>query len=190
MGFQIEIKWSRNIDVVQQIISSSLRIDLKFYVIKYVKFSFANVKIKYQPESMRSKRGLWNTVSYLLSDVLSIETYGFVEKYDFISDRLRAVRQELTIQVFWMTHQLWIILMSTLNSSALIGLFPKWHIFDDLFLETDQSAFDIFHLKFLAPHKYLDWMSNSAELLQFLSRISTILLRFKRCRKGCRPTAF
>ena len=55
---------------------------------------------------MRSKRGLWNTVSYLLSEVLSIETYGFVEKYDFISDRLRAVRQELTIQVFWMSHQL------------------------------------------------------------------------------------
>ena len=100
MGSQIEIKWSRNIDVVQLITSSSLRIDLKFYAIKYVKFSLANVKIKCQPESMRSKRGLWNTVSYLLSDVLSIETYGFVEKYDFISDRLRAVRQELTIQVF------------------------------------------------------------------------------------------
>ena len=49
---------------------------------------------------MRTKRGLYRTVEYLLGELLTMKNVSFCDKYDFISGRLRSVRQELTIQVF------------------------------------------------------------------------------------------
>jgi len=49
------------------------------------------------PANLRTKAALSKTVHYLLSSVVRSE-FSFADKYSFIANRLRAVRQELTIQ--------------------------------------------------------------------------------------------
>lgn len=49
---------------------------------------------------LRTPAALWRTINYLLSDVLLDERKPFNVVYDFIFDRLRAVRQEIVIQNF------------------------------------------------------------------------------------------
>ena len=56
----------------------------------------------FQPQNLRTKSALAKTVSYLLTSVMRSQEFSFFDKYNFIFDRLRSVRQELTIQV---THK-------------------------------------------------------------------------------------
>ena len=53
----------------------------------------------FQPQNLRTKSALAKTVSYLLTSVMRSQEFSFFDKYNFIFDRLRSVRQELTIQV-------------------------------------------------------------------------------------------
>uniref|UniRef100_A0A8C4Q7N5 SAC3/GANP/THP3 conserved domain-containing protein n=1 Tax=Eptatretus burgeri TaxID=7764 RepID=A0A8C4Q7N5_EPTBU len=51
-----------------------------------------------RPEDLRVAPTLMRTVDYLLDEVVSRTDASFPEVYDFVSDRLRAVRQDLVIQ--------------------------------------------------------------------------------------------
>lgn len=51
-----------------------------------------------KPHSLRTKHCLKRTVTYLLTDIIQDERKPFHVAYDFIFDRLRAVRQEIVMQ--------------------------------------------------------------------------------------------
>lgn len=51
-----------------------------------------------KPNALRTPNALKQTVKYLLADIATDERRSFNFAYDFIFDRLRAVRQEIVIQ--------------------------------------------------------------------------------------------
>lgn len=51
-----------------------------------------------KPHELRTSNALKHTVEYLLSDIVNDNRRPFNFAYDFIFDRLRAVRQEIVIQ--------------------------------------------------------------------------------------------
>lgn len=51
-----------------------------------------------RPHSLRTKKALKRTVTYLLSDIIRDDRKPFHFAYDFIFDRLRAIRQEIVMQ--------------------------------------------------------------------------------------------
>lgn len=53
-----------------------------------------------RPHSLRTKNALKRTVTYLLTDIIRDNRKPFHYAYDFIFDRLRAVRQEIVMQNF------------------------------------------------------------------------------------------
>lgn len=53
-----------------------------------------------KPHNLRTKQCLKRTVNYLLTDIVTDQRRPFHFAYDFIFDRLRAVRQEIVMQDF------------------------------------------------------------------------------------------
>lgn len=53
-----------------------------------------------RPHSLRTRKALKRTVTYLLTDIIRDDRKPFHFAYDFIFDRLRAVRQEIVMQDF------------------------------------------------------------------------------------------
>lgn len=51
-----------------------------------------------RPKSLRTKACLKRTVTYLLTEIIRDERKPYHVAYDFIFDRLRAVRQEIVMQ--------------------------------------------------------------------------------------------
>lgn len=51
-----------------------------------------------KPHTLRTKNCLKRTVNYLLTDIIRDDRKPFHVAYDFIFDRLRAVRQEIVMQ--------------------------------------------------------------------------------------------
>ncbi|XP_025417135.1 SAC3 domain-containing protein 1-like isoform X2 [Sipha flava] len=62
-----------------------------------------------KPHLLRPPSVLIDTISYLIKDVLKITTVTFNIVYDFIDDRLNAVRQDATIQE--VSNQDWIAIL-------------------------------------------------------------------------------
>lgn len=68
-------------------------------VVKEFARSAAGVKTP-KPYSLRTKNCLKRTVNHLLTDTITDDRRPFNVAYDFIFDRLRAIRQEIVMQDF------------------------------------------------------------------------------------------
>lgn len=66
-------------------------------VVKEFSRSAAGVQTP-KPYTLRTKNCLKRTVNYLLTDIIRDDRKSFHVAYDFIFDRLRAVRQEIVMQ--------------------------------------------------------------------------------------------
>lgn len=66
-------------------------------VVKEFSRSAAGVQTP-KPHSLRTKNCLKRTVNYLLTDIIRDDRKPFHVAYDFIFDRLRAIRQEIVMQ--------------------------------------------------------------------------------------------
>jgi len=67
-------------------------------MVKEYRRSAADLVDMSDKDSLRSKGSLKASIQHLLTNIMMREE-PFQLKFDFIDDRLRAVRQELTIQV-------------------------------------------------------------------------------------------
>lgn len=78
---------------------SDVYIPIDGKVVKEFARSAAGVQAP-RPHSLRTKKALKRTVTYLLTDIIRDDRKPFHVAYDFIFDRLRAVRQEIVMQDF------------------------------------------------------------------------------------------
>lgn len=78
---------------------SDVYVPIEAKVIKEFSRSAAGVRTP-RPHSLRTKKALKRTVTYLLTDIIRDDRKPFHFAYDFIFDRLRAVRQEIVMQDF------------------------------------------------------------------------------------------
>lgn len=74
-------------------------IPIEAKVVKEFSRSAAGVQTP-NSRSLRTKKALRRTVTYLLTDIVRDDRKPFHFAYDFIFDRLRAIRQEIVMQDF------------------------------------------------------------------------------------------
>lgn len=81
----------------QQPSRSGVYVPIEAKMVKEFSRSAAGVQTP-RPHSLRTKKALKRTVTYLLTDIIRDDRKPFHFAYDFIFDRLRAVRQEIVMQ--------------------------------------------------------------------------------------------
>lgn len=56
-------------------------------------------KLEQSKEELRPSDVLLTTMNYLMHDIIIMDSVPFIEIYDFINDRVQAIRQDITIQM-------------------------------------------------------------------------------------------
>lgn len=146
------------------------RIEEGKFMIKEYRRSAADTNDLDSPQNLRTKSALAKTVSYLLTSVMRSQEFSFFDKYNFIFDRLRSVRQELTIQR--LSH-------SWFGLKILIGCCNFYLVSRRIFVDTKEDENFIDLPKFNEQHLHecigtiIDFMKELSEEELFGTEIST-----------------
>jgi len=146
------------------------RIEEGKFMIKEYRRSAADTNDLDSPQNLRTKSALAKTVSYLLTSVMRSQEFSFFDKYNFIFDRLRSVRQELTIQR--LSH-------TWFGLKILIGCCNFYLVSRRIFVDTKEDENFIDLPKFNEQHLHecigtiIDFMKELSEEELFGTEIST-----------------
>ena len=146
--------------------SSDVRIDMRKAIKKYQRSSADK---KYSSIEVRTVKACWDTVEYLVSNVLDFDinpkpgyaeacctNSSYFEIYSFLRDRLRAVRVDLHVQNASSDH-LFITIHEICLRFELLSLFLLW---GRNFGTSDDRKFDL-HMSLTALSQTIDPLANA-----------------------------